>query len=170
MATSIEIQADLTELLRYMNDVQKRRSWRNALNKTARKVRKQAVADLKATGWKHAAKIARSIRANVSKRMKGFSVKITPSRNPKSYYTNRRGVGVALAQFIHTGTENRLHRGSSRPHGRGTYHTGGTRATAYMEGARNSTYPTALAELGSELEAAAKRAVERSIKRHYGVK
>ena len=156
MSVSVDIQQDLSHLLQYMTDLQKKRAWRNALNRTARKVRKVAVTDLNTTGIRHAAKIARSIRASVPAKLTGFSVKVTPSRNPKSYYINSRGAGVAMAQFAHTGT-NRIHQGS-------------TKAYNYLDRARKAAYPAALAELGDELEKTSKDAVAKSIKKHYGIK
>ncbi len=171
MSTSTAITQDLTDLLKVMTGLQKKRAWRNALSRTARKVRKRAVTDLKATGFKKAAKIAKSIRASANRKLNGFSVKVTPSRKPTSYYINSQGKGVALAQFVHTGTKNRLHYGrSANARGRGCYSTGSTRRYTYLDNARKVAYPAAKAEIGAEVEAAAKKAIAKCIKEHYGLK
>lgn len=138
------------------------RPLRNALRKEARRLRREVVRQLRATGVHYTPALGRTIRSGESRDARGVytTVRASPRTNA-GMHKNRRGHLKPVAMWLADGTAERITRGGRRaPHPTGAISPG--KYGGWLERAKKVHEPQAAAEFYKEID----RQVEKAAHSH----
>lgn len=158
MATGIDnLTRSLSELMGELSDKELVRALRNTYRAEARRVKRVADRQVKASGWSNAARIAKTVRAKARKDMQGYIVAANPHGRP-SMHLNRRGLLKPIAFWMDAGTgkngERRTRKGEAR---------GATEGAHFMDDAAREV-PKSMARMEAELRKQVNRIIERKMR------